>query len=253
MSLHLNLKLRTISNGFAGLSLAMVMSACASNPKDVMAPELTFKASASECANTVDFSNPIALEDKEKTRKKAMRARRVVLTSFMGDEDTDCIVGASGEVLPYASFELPTGMKGRVVSAGAVLDQKVIFAADVTTYDINGQKVRHFDRDEFRRFGGIYGVQFKPKTNETYVVIQADPALVGETNNTVETRRLLRLSTLRLVRVQVRTLLADKHHLIVAMRIMVMLLFELFFPNKKNNVACSGSRGLNLVYFQIFW
>ena len=187
MSLYLNLKLRTISNGFAGLSLAMVMSACASNPKDVMAPELTFKASASECANKVDFSNPIALEDKEKTRKKAMRARRVVLTSFMGDEDTDCIVGASGEVLPYASFELPTGMKGRVVSAGAVLDQKVIFAADVTTYDINGQKVRHFDRDEFRRFGGIYGVQFKPKTNETYVVIQADPALVGETNNTVET------------------------------------------------------------------
>lgn len=171
---------------FAGALTAFTLAACQTTTPSIVAPSLDYSAKAEQCSSKFDFTNARGLSD-EKALKRAIKAQRVHLVANMGVDDIACTLSSTEQALPYASFELPTGMTGRVVSAGSKMDTAVIFAADVSTYDNEGEPVRHFERDEFRRLGKIYGVQFTPRENETYVVIQADPNLVGDIDSTVET------------------------------------------------------------------
>lgn len=170
------------------ISTAVILSGCKTTDGiPELMPSLSFNAAPDQCTQGFDISNSIAISDVEKDRKRALKAQRVYLGTEMGGEYQACTLSSSGQALPYVSFEVPTGMTGRVVSAGSHLDTAVIFAADVSTYDGGGQRVRRFQQNDYRRLGKIYGVQFTPRGNEAFVLIQADPTLVGTTDSTVET------------------------------------------------------------------
>ncbi len=181
-------KRRSLGLVAMGVSVSMMTAGCGTtNVPEVRAPSLNFAAKPDQCTSSLDFSNPVRLADDEKIQKRAMKSQRIYLGADMGAEDIRCTYTSAEKALPYVSFKLPTGMTGRVVSAGSKLDTAVIFAADVSTYDEAGERVRRFQRDDYRRLGQIYGVQFSPRENEAFVVIQADPTLVGEMDSTVET------------------------------------------------------------------
>jgi len=162
------------------------LSACASKPRTVRAANLTYEA-VTDCSEAVSFDNAVKRTDDEKKMKKEMRSRIIHLKADMADVDVPCLTSAEAGDIPYQVFEIPTGVTGRVVTAGAKLDTTVIFAGDITTHDSDGEIVRQFDQAEYRRLGSIYGVQFSPRSNESHVLIKANPTLVGERDATIET------------------------------------------------------------------
>ena len=105
----------------------------------------------------------------------------------MGAKGVTCLNGSSGKTTPYTVYEIPTGLDKRVVNAGSKYDSAVIFAGKVTTHDENGGLVREFEKDDYRRLDRIYGVQFASRDTERFVLIQADPTLIGDQVGTVET------------------------------------------------------------------
>ena len=171
----------TVTSYIIGVSTAVLLTACATTKdREPPAPNLSFKVAEAECTPNLDFSNPIKRTDDQKKRNKQLRARQVQLKANMASRTTACLQSSGDKTgLPYAAFEIPTDLEGRVVNAGSEMATAVIFAGDVATYDSQGQIVRDFEPEEYRRIGDLLGVQFTPRENEKYVVIQANPNLIG--------------------------------------------------------------------------
>jgi len=169
-------------------AVALTFSACKTtqSKNTLKPPALSYKVAA-VCTQAVNFDKPIQRTTEEKKQKREMRNRMIELKQDMAKKDVPCINGASGEPLPYATFEIPTGIEKRVVNAGAKFDSAVIFAARITTHDKDGGLVREFDESDYRRLGSIFGVQFSPRETERFVLIKADPSLIGKQEETVET------------------------------------------------------------------
>lgn len=183
----LKLTLNRLSIPF-NIAAAIYLSACSTTEATTVlpSPRLDYKAAAT-CTSTVSFDQAVRRTEDEKLRKKEMRQQSIVLGKNMGIRDVPCVTDPSGETMPYFAFEIPTGIKKRVVNAGALYNEAVIFAATVTTHDKNGGLIREFEDADYRRLGPVYGVQFSPRDTERYVLIKADPTLVGAREETVET------------------------------------------------------------------
>jgi len=182
--------LRSYQSGtlLLGLSTAALLTACKTTAvQHVPVPSLSFDVAEKPCTENIVFSNPVMRTTVEKEQKREVRNQRIYLKTDMGSDLVDCVEGPGLSPLPYAAFEIPTGFTNRVVSAGSRMTTAIIFAADVFTYDDNGQEIRSFKPEAYRRLGDLYGVQFSPRDNEKYVVIKANPALIGEVDSTVET------------------------------------------------------------------
>jgi hypothetical protein len=169
-----------------GVTALMGLAACASKPREVRAPSLTYVADAA-CESDIRFDNIVTRSEEPKVQKREMRSRVIQLSEDMANSGVPCVTSVDGQDLPYQVFEIPTGMTGRVVSAGSMLASAVIFAGDIETYNSDGDLVRRFGDEDYRRLGSIYGVQFSPSAEEDYVLIIANPDLVGERDSTVET------------------------------------------------------------------
>jgi len=169
-----------------GLTLATLLTSCSTTAPEIRAPSLTYEA-FDNCSPRIDFTAPIKRASDKKSMKRQMKTRVIEMTADMESQTTPCLQMVEGGKVPYQLFEIPTGMSGRVVSAGSKLDTEVIFAGDIETFDINGNQVRRFSDSEYRRFGSLYGVQFSPAEDEVYILIIANPDLVGEKDETVET------------------------------------------------------------------
>lgn len=70
---------------------------------------------------------------------------------------------------------------------GGGIEAKRIFAADVSTLDEAGKKMRHFDRETYFYRNAGYTVQFRPRVGERYVLVTAAPDLVGNSYDSIET------------------------------------------------------------------
>ena len=168
-------------------TMSLVLSGCETTKKPpLQPPSLSYKVAA-VCTQTVSFDGAIRRTENEKKRKREMRHRMIDLNQEMANKHVPCLSNAAGQKIPYTAFVIPTGLEKRVVNAGSKFDEAVIFAAEVTTHDENGRLVRTFQDADYRRFGGVYGVQFSPRDTEKYVLIKADPTLVGAREETVET------------------------------------------------------------------
>jgi len=172
-----------------GLSTAFLLMGCkTTEAPDTRLAALSFAAAKNNCTPNFNFSNSIARSPDKKSQKRENRFRKISLEKYIGTTVSHCKELPGQASVPYASFKIPTGITGRVVNAGSILNTRSAFAGIVSTYDDLGQVVRSFNHDDYIRLGDIYGVQFSPRDNETYVVIQADPTLVGDKDVTVETR-----------------------------------------------------------------
>lgn len=171
-----------------GVTFAALTSSCATAPEP-LPPLLSFEGL--DCTSKINLGEANMLPDvntKDGAKKlKRMMKNRTIMLSDKFNEESRCVRLASGSASPYAIFEIPSDIKGQVIYAGSMIDTNSIFAADVSLLDPDGNMVRNFDQSEFNRVGTRYAVQFAPKENEAYVLIKADPNLLGQKRETMET------------------------------------------------------------------
>ncbi len=86
----------------------------------------------------------------------------------------------NGVASPYALYRLPRGVDIQSVQAGGVFQINRLFAADVKTLDENLVPVRHFGPDAFFHRGGSWSVFFQPREQERYILVRANPELIGK-------------------------------------------------------------------------
>jgi len=172
-----------------GLCLAVLLTSCATAPEPPAPPLLSFEGQ--DCSLNVDLGEAITLPDtatKDGAKKlKGMMKNRTIMLSDNFNEDSRCIRLASGGTSPYALFEVPSNIKGQVIYAGSMIDSNSMFAANVSLLGADGSVMRQFTPKDFNRVGTRHAVQFSPKANEAYVLIKADPNLLGQKRETMET------------------------------------------------------------------
>jgi hypothetical protein len=135
-------------------------------------PPAVLEYVASNCAAAPSVANAASLVPE---REREAHAVRTPVTP-----ETPCVVDADGRTAPYAVFAVPADFEDKTLTAGASLEAARIFAPQVSLLDAQGTVVRTFTRADYLYRGAIYGVQFRPRAGETYVLVAADPALVGE-------------------------------------------------------------------------
>jgi len=171
-----------------GLCLAVLLTSCATAPEPPAPPLLSFEGQ--DCSLNVDLGEAITLPDtatKDGAKKlKGMMKNRTIMLSDNFNEDSRCIRLASGGTSPYALFEVPSNIKGQVIYAGSMIDSNSMFAANVSLLGADGSVMRQFTPKDFNRVGTRHAVQFSPKANEAYVLIKADPNLLGQKRETMD-------------------------------------------------------------------
>jgi len=161
------------------------LAACATTADPIPEPVLEFQV-ADNCSDDIDLAQSIGMPDDAKLVKRMMRNRTIVLKETMS-ESTSCLTGEMGFSGPYAIFEVPDMVTGQVITAGSIIDSNSMFAAKIDVLDSEGRIVRSFSRDEYRRLGERYGVQFQPKSDQAFVLIRADKDIIGDLEKTIET------------------------------------------------------------------
>lgn len=168
------------------LGTVTMLAACSSTSVRTQAPNLAYQSQV-PCTDQINFDETLRRSTDEKQRKREARRRTILINANMAGFNTPCLSTGNDADRPYAVFEIPTGFKGAVVTAGSQSDARTIFAANITTHAANGDLVRSFTPEDYRRYGALYGVQFAPRPVEALVLVRADPSLVGDQEKTVET------------------------------------------------------------------
>jgi hypothetical protein len=75
---------------------------------------------------------------------------------------------------------LPKDPTGKTLTVGAVLEGRRIFAPEVVLLDAAGKTARTFPAADYYYRGAVFSVQFVPKPDEAFVLVEADPARVGQ-------------------------------------------------------------------------
>lgn len=160
------------------------LTACSTTPPAPL-PEPVVEFAGAECTNAPDLGLAQSYLDDAKAAKKMMKNRTIRLEEFLGDSGS-CLNLDGGLTSPYAVFTIPQSIKGLVINAGSFKDGNSIFAASISVLDKNGEQTREFSREKYRVMGRRYGVQFRPRSGDAFVVISADPKLIGEVSTTQE-------------------------------------------------------------------
>ncbi len=155
------------ARAFALAAAVVGLAACATAP-----PPAVLEHTASNCAAAPSVANAASLIPDRERRAHVVRTPVTPLTP--------CVVGADGRTAPYAVYAMPADFEDKTLTAGASLEVARIFAPQVSLLDAQGAVVRTFTRADYLYRGTIYGVQFRPRAGEAYVLVAADPALVGE-------------------------------------------------------------------------
>ncbi|MET4684945.1 MalM family protein [Brevundimonas faecalis] len=153
--------------GVISLYGAMV-SACATAAPP---PPAMLAYARMDCSAAPDLSSALSLTpDKE---------RAVHLVASPIGTDTPCLTRA-GRSVPYVVYALPTDFEDKTLNVGSTLEAMRIFAPNVEVLDAQGRVTRTFEREEYFYRGPVYSVQFRPRQNESYLLVTAAPELVGQ-------------------------------------------------------------------------
>lgn len=161
MSLIRNLTLVTAGAG--------LVAACATGPSIPPAmPVLEY--TGVDCAASPDLGAALSLTpDKERT-----------LYSVNAPAAQGCLTRVEGGNTPYVAFALPADHADKTIIVGSSLEPFRIQSPSVAILDRAGQVTRTFRPDEYMYRGAVYSVQFRPRENEAYVLVTADPSRVGQ-------------------------------------------------------------------------
>ena len=163
---------------------SVLLTACqTANHEPVVPPKLAYSEPI-ECTKAINLSKAIGISTNPKSVKRMMKNRTITRVQKM--EISGQCLEAGDKSIPAIVFTLPSNLIGEVVYAGSILDANSIFAADVSTLNTSGETVRNFERDSYLFQGQQYGVQFRPSDDEAYVMIKADPELIGKERDTTE-------------------------------------------------------------------
>lgn len=128
------------------------------------------------CDAAPNLSNAISLTpEKEKA---------VHLVSAPVTTETPCIM-RNGKPLPYVVFALPEEFADKTLVVGSALETNRIFAPHIEILDAQGTFARTFEREEYFYRGPVYSIQFRPRETERYLLVTAEPEMVGVEYNSI--------------------------------------------------------------------
>lgn len=158
------IRILTLATACAGL-----LAACETVPYIPPSPAV-LEYSRLDCAASPDLGTAISLTpDKEQA-----------LYTVNAPASAGCLTRAEGGTTPYVAFALPTDHADKTIIVGASLEALRIQSPAVAILDRAGQVTRTFRPDEYMYRGSVYSVQFRPRENEAYVLVTADPSRVGQ-------------------------------------------------------------------------
>ncbi len=168
------------------LCAAAALAACQSTPPP---PEAVTDLSGKTCQAEISLVDAIAL-----TPKKQKSWQDVF--SAVGAE-TPC-VGEGKSAANYVVFALPDFGPNHVITVGGQKQARRTLAPKVLLLDWEGAVTREFADDKYDYRGGSFSVQFRPGEDDRFVLVETDPARVGETETRFETRLLVGQGTVGL-------------------------------------------------------
>lgn len=151
------------------LGLAGVSSACATAIEPP--PPAALSWSRSDCAAAPDLSTALSLTPEE---ERAVYSVNAPVTAASGCLSRD------GQPVPYALFALPADHADKTVAAGGTLEALRILSPDVAVLDAEGRVTRTFEPEDYMYRGALFSVQFRPRADERYVLVAAEPSRVGQ-------------------------------------------------------------------------
>jgi len=163
-----------ILSACAVLTAGGLTAACATTAADIPQPALQF--ARADCAASPSLAGPIGLTP-EKERVSHLVVAPVGTAS-------GCLA-RDGKAGPYVVFALPADYDDKTITVGGALEATRIFAPSVAVLDASGTVTRTFSREDYLYRGPVYSVQFRPRQNETYVLVTSDPELVGKRYDSV--------------------------------------------------------------------
>jgi len=157
----------------AALMLGVLGVACATPAPP---PSAVLDYAHTDCTAAPELSGAIALTPPHE------RTEFDVATAI--DDHTPCM-GEAETATPYVVYALPSDYGDKTITVGAAVEPGRIFAATAVLLDANGAVTRSLGSDQFTYRGGIYSTQFRPHQGETYLLVKADRAVVGQNYNSI--------------------------------------------------------------------
>lgn len=151
----------------AALAVAATLAGCATAPP----PPPVTAFTRSDCALSADLKAAVSL-----TPPKEKAAYAVVTPVGAA---TPCL-DRDGVRAPYVVYALPAEHADKTITVGSTLEVGRLLAPDVALLGREGQVVRTFAATEYFFRGPVYSVQFRPRPEEAYVLVTADPKRVGQ-------------------------------------------------------------------------
>ena len=158
------MNLRVLCVALAGA----ITAACATTPP----PAATLTYAGQNCAAQPNLA---AAQSLTPERERASHAVNTPINTL-----SPCLTTAEGAASPYVVYALPADTDDKTFAVGAPLEIARIFAPRVEVLDAQGVVVRSFARDQYMYRGNAYSVVFRPRAGERYVMVTADPQLVGQ-------------------------------------------------------------------------
>lgn len=156
-----------------GVAVAALLAGCASSVTYL--PSLT-SFDRTDCATAPDLAGAIDL-----TPQKDDRAWTV--DQSIG-ETGPCLV-QDGASVPYTLFALPPAGSSRAVEIGSLMEPGRLFSPRIALLDADGRVVRQFETDNLMFRSSIYSTRFVPSEDQRYVLVTAEPSLIGSAYDTI--------------------------------------------------------------------
>ena len=157
----------------------MVLQACASVPPPPPPSEAVLTISNKTCANDPVLKDAVSLTPTDK--------KSYYEVSTLVDAGKPCLT-TNGSSSNYVVYAIPQNGDNHIITVGGVQEPLRTFAPSVSLLDADGKVTRAFADDRFAVLGATLGVQFRPTPKERYILVYSNPALVGKSVSTVETR-----------------------------------------------------------------
>lgn len=123
------------------------------------------------CSASPNLANPISLVPEREMPRHSVEAQV--------NSVSPCLT-VDGVSTPYAVFLVPTDFEDKTIAVGGLMEHMRVFSPSVTILDASGAVSRTFEPHDYMFRGAAYSVQFRPRAGETYIVVSADPARVGD-------------------------------------------------------------------------
>lgn len=161
--------------GVVAFAATLIATACQSAP--VIPPSAVVELTQKDCAEAVSLTDALDLTPEKK--------KKWIQQQFKFDETTAC-AQVEGVPVNYTVYELPALAPKHTFTVGGAKSAVRTLGARVVLLDGEGEIVREFADEKYMDIKHTYGVQFRPRENEKFILVHTDAGLVGEAVHTTE-------------------------------------------------------------------